>query len=213
MKQVFCFFLAWCFCAGAMAQPEQTVSGSTTVYLFPEFVPGWVQFKKGDRHAALLNYQMQTHEIVFLQNNKPMALAMTETVDTVFIKDGRFIPFHETFMEMLSKGPVSLLVTHSCKLVPSGKPGGNNSSSKPPVANGGPITYALKVPDNYLVLPVKEFYLQQSGDPVKALSSKQFTKLFKSKEKVIENYIKTNDVHFDRIDDMKKLMLFCNTSN
>ena len=84
-----CVCLCTVFFVNSLLAQEELGNG----YLFPEFEKGTVVLKKGSRVPALLNYQMQVQEMLFIDNDNQI-LTLTNLPDILFItiNERRFVP-------------------------------------------------------------------------------------------------------------------------
>jgi hypothetical protein len=81
-------------------------------YLYPEFADGVVLMKDGRRNPTKLNYNAATEEMLFKQNERVLALAepSLSQIDTVFLKNSKFILYKKKFMEVLQQDNLTFLV-------------------------------------------------------------------------------------------------------
>ena len=91
MKHIYFILISCLISISSYAQQENI---EMTHYLFPEFTQGVILMKSGIRNGAFLNYDSLTEEMIFDKAGKKLAIAPNELklVDTVFIKDRKFIP-------------------------------------------------------------------------------------------------------------------------
>lgn len=187
-------------------------------YLFPDFIKGTVKQKNGNKEEAIMNYNSITQEMIFLQNGAYLALGQLENIDTVFIEGRKFIPVKEVFYEILTDTPVPLLINHKCRVIPPGKNAGYGSTSQTSSIDnisrivGSSITYPLKLPNDYTIIPESEFLLKKDNDYIRILNAKQVSKAFPAKSNAIQEYIKMNKTSFRSKEDLTKLIMFCNQS-
>lgn len=188
-------------------------------YVFPAFVKGTVQQKRGAAQEAMLNYNSMTQEIVFVQNGSYLALGQPENIDTVHLENRKFIPHETQFYEVVTLGTMPLYINHRCKVIPPGNPAGYGTSSQTSspgnistIANNA-MSYALKLPDDYKIIPETEFLLKKGEEFSKISNAKQLTKLFPAKADAIQDFIKKNKTSFKSQEDMIKLVQFCNQAS
>ncbi|MBE7170677.1 MAG: hypothetical protein INR73_08805 [Williamsia sp.] len=184
-------------------------------YVFPAFVKGRVQQKAGGTQEAMLNYNSMTQEMIFTQNAGYQALGQPENIDTVFIENRKFIPNGPVFYEVVPVGATPLFVNHKCRVIPPGNPAGYGTTSQ--TSSPGNIskianntqTYALKLPDDYQIVPETEFFLKREGEYNKISNIKQLAKLYPAKADAIQDYSKKNKINFKNQEDIVKLIQFC----
>ena len=185
-------------------------------YLFDHFVKGSVLSKSGAIDEAPLNYNSEDQSIIFFRDGQHFILTNLQTIDTIYIKDRKFIPLGNIVYEVLaSSAPVSLLVTYHSKTRPMTAISNHDSTSKK-VSNQVSNT----ITDVYVTRPFngdnlveiqKRYWLNQGRNIYKANTEKQFIKVFSVNSDVIKNYIKDDKIDFSNIDDLLKLLAFSNS--
>ena len=73
--------------------------GSAPQFLFPEFSTGKVRLKNGNIQSLELNYNTVSEKIVYKKDDKIYDVVNTEIIDTVFIKESKFVPAGKVFMK------------------------------------------------------------------------------------------------------------------
>lgn len=198
---------------------QSNEDGSMPQYLFGEFSKGTIRMKNGQQQTPLLNYNMVTEKMVFIRSDNYYDLLNTESVDTVFIYDSRFIPVGKSFYEVLVSAPISLFIQHKGNLLPAGKPVGYGGTSQ--VATSDQINnitlssgqYNLELPANFIVRIAPVFWLRKDNEMVSFETEKQFLKLFPGKEDQIKSYMKENRLKFNRPDNLELIVRHLNALN
>ena len=115
MKKSVFFLLTCLWVLPAMAQ-NYTVHLSH--YVFPEFMPGEVLMKNGQRNKALLNYNSLTDEMVFVSDGQNLAIADDQLaqVDTVFILKRKFFRRNGQFVELLHQNGYEFCGQYKCNV-------------------------------------------------------------------------------------------------
>ena len=172
-------------------------------YVFPDFQPGVVLLKNGVRNNAKLNYNAASEEMVFDENGKMLAIgdAVLPQIDTVFVSDEKFIRLNNKFVKIIIDEPeIDLFVEHKCRLIPPGKPaayGGTSQTSSTTsyssIMSDGKV-YNLKLPDDYKVIPYNVFWINRNGKLQSFSNIGQLKRIYRDKKKIIDNYLKKNDV-------------------
>lgn len=188
--------------------------------LLPEFRRCLIKFKSGEKKTAVLNYNLATEELVFLQDGKYMALDYPQLIDTVFIANRPFVPFGKVFYEVVLKGPISLFIQHKCNVEQVGSPigYGQRSRSTGPVnlktIYGHTATYNLEIPKGYEVVEANEYWIRKEDGTMQNFTNKrQFLKLFPAKQKEIDQFINSNRIDFKKVQDIGKLVEYCSGLN
>ncbi|WP_153797151.1 hypothetical protein [Foetidibacter luteolus] len=173
-------------------------------YALDTFYSGTVFLKNGQKYKSLLNYNTLTHEMIFEQGGKRLAIADPVNVDTVIIEGRKFIPVNEEFYEVLTGTPIALCVQYICTVKPPGNVIGYGLSSDASANTDVSMmqhsnrSYYLKLPDDYKVTMRRQYFLYKSGQFLKANNLKQIEKVFPDKETLIKTYDKENNVNFSK---------------
>ena len=195
----------------AQSKPD----GSAPQFLFPEFSTGKVRLKNGNNQALELNYNTISEKMVYKKESNLYDVVNTEIIDTVFIKESKFVPAGHVFLEVLLIAPVSLYIQYQGELIPPGAVAGYGGTSQ--VSNTKNLTsvnlsmgyYNLKLPDDYMVKLDQIFYIKK--DSLQNYSTeRQFLKLFPEKEAELKEFIKKQKIKFDKPADQVRMVERCN---
>ena len=184
-------------------------------YLFPEFTKGSVKLKNGSVREAMMNYNLVSEKMVFEQNGKFLDMINTETIDTVYLQNKKFIPSDQIFVEVVLSGKIPFFIQYKADIQLPGKPAGYGGTSQTSATEsittlhtqGG--TYNLKLPDDYTVKPYSVYWVLVNGKMGKFLNERQFLKIFSDKQAEIKQFIKVNKIKFEKRDDLIRLIVFC----
>lgn len=190
--------------------PDRSIK--LTHYVFNEFRPGTVKMKSGETYTQVLNYNILTSEMIFDNNGKYLAIAAPDKVDTVYISDRKFIPMNNKFYEVLLSSPKPLLLEFTYTINEPGTSIGYGSTSTTAattslsslVSTGG--AYALKLPDDFKVIPGYNYWIMKEGKLEKAGNAKQFAKIFPDKKDEINDLVKKNNPNFSKREDVVELV-------
>jgi len=183
----------------------QTNYVETSHYLFPEFTQGVVLMKDGIRNEALLNYNSLTEEMIFDNNGQKRAIANNEIlqIDTVFIKDSRFVVLNEKFVEVVYHSKYELFIEHKCNVEEQGKPSGYGGTTQTGAATSvsslysqGRVVYDLKLPDEYKTSPYIVYWLKKDGELNKFINLRELRKFYEDRKDLYKKYLKMNRVKF-----------------
>lgn len=183
--------------------------------LLPEFRRSLIKFKSGEKKTAVVNYNLATEELVFLQDGKYMVLDNPQQIDTAFLANKPFVPVGKAFYEVLLKGPVTLFFQHKCNIQQVGSSIGYGQRSR----GTGPVnlktmyagtgTYNLEIPKGYEVIPADEYWIRKEDGSMHNFTGKrQFQKLFPERQKEIDQFISTNRIDFKKPADVAKLVSY-----
>jgi len=174
-------------------------------YIFPEFTQGVVLMKSGEKVKALLNYNSLTEEMVYIDNGTKLAIAdkSLATIDTVFIRDKKFVLVKNKFFESIYHSRFDLYIEHKCFVNSPGKPaayGGtsqtSSSTSYSSIFSEG-VKLELKLPDGYEVQPYMCYWIKKNEAFKMFKNIRQLKNLYKTKKELFNAYVKEHDVEFN----------------
>jgi hypothetical protein len=190
-------------------------------YILPEFTKGIVLMKSGVKNEALLNYNLLTEEMIFENKGKKLAIGGSELelVDTVYIKDRKFVTLNNKFVELLYHSKCDLYSENKCSMKEPGKPSAYGGTSETTAATSyssvysGGIAYDLKLPDGYVTKPYSYYWLKKDGELNKFVNMRQLMKLYGDKEALFKAYVKKQDVKFNNQESIVQLVKYLETNN
>jgi hypothetical protein len=119
MKLFFSVFIVYVLALTANGQENDR---SITHYIFPEFYAGKILMKNGNTEKSRLNYNSLMEEMAFETKGKYLALINVGVIDTVYIQNRKFSPVVKVFYEVTVNMKKPLLIKHTCRVIPPGKP-------------------------------------------------------------------------------------------
>ena len=190
-------------------------------YLFPQFMEGSILMKNGVVNKARLNYNAGTEEMVFMQNDKVLALAEVtlNQIDTIYIQQRKFIYLDKKIMEVLHNSGYQLLAHYKCRVIPPGKPAGYGGTSQTSAVDSysswlqGGSMYELQLPDDFKVIPYSVYYLEKNNEKKTFASMGQLKKYYRKKSKLFNDYIQKNNPDFNNQLAIAELIAFMETNN
>ncbi|HQM69337.1 MAG TPA: hypothetical protein PK521_08525, partial [Bacteroidales bacterium] len=114
----------------ALLNSQTTSDGSMPQYYFQEFNMSKVIMKNGQVQTPNLNYNTVTEKMVFIRDGKYYDISNPGMVDTVIIRDVKFIPVGDAFYEVLIASEPTLLLQYKGEILPAGKPVGYGGTSQ-----------------------------------------------------------------------------------
>ena len=181
-------------------------------YLFADFVDGSVLMKSGTTEKSRLNYNTNNQEIGFMKDSRYMELTGLETIDTVYMYEQKFVPYHEKFFMVVNASTgLSLLALIYNKPVPqtvtvehSGVDKRNSSSVS------GVVTNVYSSPNfwksDFELTYQKKFFLQKGKMLLKANSQREVINIYPEKEDKIRNFVRENKTNFNQVEDVVALL-------
>jgi len=189
-------------------------------YLFPEFEKGTVVLKKGSRVPALLNYQMQVQEMLFIDNDNQI-LTLTNLPDILFItiNERRFVPAPSgsIFYEEINTGNGSFFIQHKSNMLSQGKEAAYGGYSQTSATTSVGVYYRgdatgavqLKTSEKFIQKREYYFYLKSGNSYKRFISVKTFGKLFpKAQAAKIDSFAREHAINFTKTDDVAKIVDF-----
>lgn len=185
-------------------------------YVLPDFVKGIVKMKSGATETAMMNYNMITEEMIFEKGGTRLAMANIETIDTVYLDSGKFIPHEKVFYEVLIKNNISLFKRHRCNLMKAGAPAAYGGTSETSATSSISVLissgsmYKLELPSEYRVRDASQYLITINGVESRIAGERQFLKLFPDKSEELSVYIKQNKLDIRNEKNLKILIIKCN---
>ncbi len=198
---------------------QTTSEGSMPQYYFQDFTAAKVIMKNGQVQTPNLNYNTVTEKMVFIRDGKYYDIANPEMVDTVIIRDVKFVPVGDAFYEVLIGTEPALLLQYKGEVLPAGKPVGYGGTSQLAAStylssvdlSGG--RYNLPLPSDYIVKIEPKYWIRKDDGMVSFINEKQFLGLFPEKSDQLRDFIKKNRIKIDRNEHVIKLVNYCNSLN
>jgi hypothetical protein len=209
-------FLLFLFALNMPGKSQTAADGTMPQFLYPDFSMSTVKMKNGQVQSIMLNYNIVSEKMVYEKGPDLYDMINTELIDTVYIKNSKFVPYGKIFYEVLLAAPVALYAQYSGSVVPPGAPAGYGGTSQ--VSNTKQLTgvelstgyYNLKMPKDYKVNMNPVYWISIEKNYSGFTNERQFLKLFPDREEEIKKYIKDNRIKFSRQDDIVKLAVYYN---
>jgi hypothetical protein len=193
-----------------------TVSDNIPQYLFNRFADGLIVKKSGENVLATLNYNIVTEEMIFIENDRFLALGNLQSIDTVYLNNMIFLPAPEAFYELAVTGKVKLLVQFSGTVQVEGEDVGYGVTSKTSrvtslsaLTNSGAL-YNMDLPENLKVSRKITYHVEFDGVRERFINKRAFLRIFKDKKKELERFIKDEDIDFANYSDVVSLIQYLN---
>lgn len=184
------------------------------IFLFDEFVPGTVVYKNGTESHSLLNYDKVDEKMYFLLQEPDsviMEFAMTSSISYITIGDRTFVHIKEgQFYEKITVTDGFFFVRWKSTIVSEGKAGGYGTTSgtgaidNASKAFGHSTSQKLASTEKLKTNPHNSYYLSVEGKFKRFESFNTLAKLFKKQKKEINDFSKTENLNFKKLDDVKK---------
>ncbi|TDH29065.1 hypothetical protein EXU57_03055 [Segetibacter sp. 3557_3] len=191
------------------------------IYLYPAFQNGSVHFKDGTLVTAKLNYHLFDDEIKFI-NPKGDTLGIDNEATIRFISTttDTFYYFREGYVRRVG-GNTSLLFAVQQKMKEIGKEqessygqttsAGSTQNTPSLDKNSGMLH---RIPANYNRIFTKEnrYFIGDRSNNFLAFNKKNLLKMYGKSDSGVSNYLKENEIDFNKEQDLQKLIVFLQTS-
>ncbi|MCU0379216.1 MAG: hypothetical protein MUC78_13255 [Bacteroidales bacterium] len=185
-------------------------------FLFPQFTTGTILLKDGKSFTSLLNYNMAEERMITELNGTYRVAKNTETFDTIYIQNRKFVPAEKGFLELLIAGEATFYFEHKCNLTPMGSSVGYGQKSQ----SVGPTDMRrleipgdvvhIELPPNVEITPASVCWVRRGDEMFKFTGTNQFLKIFPEKGDQLKKYIRAEKINFKNREDILKLGTFCN---
>ena len=197
------------------------------VYRFPEFRTGTVVFKKGEPVTVLLNYNIWLEEMHFIgEKGDTLAIETPGLVNFIDINGSRFYYdinidkgkrlFEKGYLEEVEKyGQMVLAVKQELSAEEQrkgafGVPTLSNSVKPYDMYASDGQSYQLGRNADLLVTSKVYYFLGDSYNHFSTANKEYIIQKFPQKRNAIEDFVTTNNIKFNKLTDLQKLLAFCN---
>ena len=187
-------------------------------YLFPGFTESVLKMKDGKSRSLDINYNFVSGKMVYKIDEEFYNLLNSETVDTIYLNNSRFVPYENFFIEVLVTGNISLYLQHTGQLTEVGKDAGYGTTSQTSSITNISGMYSshqymnFKLPDNIRVDEDVIYWLRKDGNMITFRNKKQFLEIFPDLEDILSEFIKSDKIKFNSREDLIKLLEYTNKS-
>ncbi len=188
----------------------------SSIYRYPQFQKGGVLFTNRPLASAWLNYNYLSGQILFITpKGDTLELANPETLQFVFINIDTFHYVDKGYVEILTHNPtINLSKKQMIEYNGTEKKGAYGTYSSTTAASsintysGETLNQKIAIDENTLYATSTQFYLSDKLYKFFPANKKNFYKLFFRQEKMLTAYLKNNTVHFNKENDLRKLIAF-----
>ena len=184
--------------------------GLVNAFLFPEFEKGYVVLKSnGARLQALLNYDMVSERMIYIDSESTLIELDTKSVVLVTIGERSFVPMpNRSFYEVIKSGNNEYFISHKSKIMSKGKSAGYGSYSQTSaitsmahVQGPGYLSY-IGYDEKFEGVDQSAVLIRNDKKYEKITSLKSLFKSLKQHQTALETFAKDNKVRFGKIEDV-----------
>jgi len=181
----------------------QYKSVDVSQFMFPKFTQGLVLMKSGETQDVLLNYNLSTEEMIYIDKETKLAISneALAKIDTIFVMDKKFVVVGTKFFELMHRSKFDLYVEHKCKV--------NNSGSNKVSYDGKSMSDAtksytsidmaadFKLPPGYEIQPYTYYWIMKTGISKRFINMRQLEKMYSNKKALFKAYVKQHNIAFE----------------
>jgi hypothetical protein len=196
--------------------PQSDQLSNLPQFLYPDFSISKVKMKVGKDITIMLNYNLVTEKMIFLQKEKVYDMINQGSVDTIYMNGLRFVPFGKAFYEVIPGPHLTFYIQHRGSILSPPKPaafGGTSEVSSSTYMNRinlGSEVYNMKLNSDLRVKYDPLYWVKLNETMYCFTGEKQFLKVFSGSEDKIKQYIRSNKLKFENRDDLLKIWSYCN---
>ena len=179
-------------------------------YRYPEFISGRVLFKNGIYSDTWLNYNFLMGEMEFIKSRDTLSIINKKDIRYVVVAQDTFF-YDKGYLELISGGPVKVVLKQYIKLKEVLKKDSYGTSSSGSATNSYgtlPVDgnfYKLAANEDMVFQKTLEYYLSTPSGSFAPFNKKSVLRLFPQNEDVINAYLKSSKVDFNKREDLIRL--------
>ncbi len=194
------------------------VLSPSEIFFYPQFIRGKVLFRDGTKSAALMNYSLLFDQMLFINpKGDTLAVADEKTIKFITIAQDTFC-FDEGYVRLFTNNSIVKLAEKSVwELVDIQKMGTHNRTTSTVAVTSislynGNVDAAksqlLIINEDLVLRKTTYYYFGDENNHFVRTGKRKLLSLFPKDERKIENYLKENNINFDKKPDLEKLILF-----
>lgn len=212
-----------CFLSAQKSEPVTVKAGDRVIdyfpfterYLYPRFTEGKVIFDNGKAIPNLLNYNVLYGEMEFIQLADTLYISDKKNINSIVIAQDTFY-YYNGYMQVVRNGSFKVYLKQLVEIKDIIKKGAFGTANRAAASDSysylltGPRSFNLTLDEDMVLQKTAEFFFSISGYDFIPLNKKNIIKSLPGKENVINDYLKSNKIHFDSTSDILKLSGFLN---
>lgn len=213
MKKLFFALIAATLLSMSMKGQEDLSTG----FVFDEYRKGTVFYKTGEKSTGNLNYNTNREKFYFISpDSVVLELANPSEIVVVTIGDRAFVHVKSgIFYERINTGSDFLYVRWKSAAITEGKSGAYGMKSPTSAIDAvdrlSSVSgiHDLKIDENRKYIPMNIYFVKIGGKYKQFNSFESLAKLFKGNDAKIREYVKTENLNFKKLEDVKKAVAYC----
>lgn len=201
--------------AGNRAKDVLSISD---IYYYPQFTNGKVFLRDGSRAGAKVNYTRLYDQMLFIDpKGDTLALADEKTIKFIVI-DKDTLYYDEGYVRLIANYGDVKLAEKQIWVVADIRKIGTHDTPKNTVAitslsnysdaNGRAKSYDFLINEDMIIRKETQYYFGNENNHFVRSGKKKLMLLFPKDQRSLENYLKENNVNFDKKDEVEKLAQF-----
>jgi hypothetical protein len=192
-----------------------SISAQESVKLLPQFTAGSILMRNKAVIKASVNYDTTNDKLLYKDGDKIMELTNMMDIDTIYVAHHKLIVMGLGYYEVKPLSTGTLYIKWHLRQLKVGKKGAYGQTTQNYVQDINTATFNNKGVINYESSDVfntinnNQYSIINGKKTLRFNNKKSFIKLFSNKKDEIENYISTNQIDFQKIDDIVKLCNYC----
>lgn len=221
MKKMFFSFAALAFtitCFSQTVTDRIYVKGDwremmNTIYLYPNFKPGMILFKNGQRFYKPVNFNRFIATIEYLERNDTLLLADENAVNAIIVDNDVFL-FTPACLRTIYNGKVKLFKYEKSKMGDIQKTGAfgvpNSTTAMQTIDKIDTYqrSFPLDIQESVIVSRAITYLIETPDHKYVPASKKNFLKAHSGNESKIREYIDEHNINFNKENDLMELVKY-----
>ena len=191
------------------------VLSPSEIYYYPQFTNGKVFLRDGSRAGAKMNYTRLYDQMLFIgPGGDTLALADEKTIKFIIVEKDTLY-YDEGYVRLIANYGDVKLAEKQIWVVADVRKIGTHDTPKTTVAitslsnyadaTGRAKSYDLLINEDIIIRKETQYYFGDENNHFARSGKKKLMLLFPKDQRSFENYLKENNVDFDKKDDLEKL--------
>lgn len=182
-------------------------------YQYAEFIQGRILFRNGKTANPTLNYNILTSEMEYIERGDTLSIAHPETILIISIASDTFY-YDQGYLKLIFSGRIKVVrkqyfeLTKVLKKDSYGSGESNAATDSYSAIETSQAKYKLVTNTDRMFKKKTLYFIANQTLNFAPFTKKNIIRMFPQSEKLIQNYIKTEDIRFNKESDLLKLSIF-----